>query len=184
MWGGGGLYDRWATFLDQWGTGAQVDPTGLPKLVPEDFTPDGWVRLTNRLTSALEARLVGWADALSRAMGDARDEFTVARALAQARAGLRSVRAVAAHPSLPPDLSKRLLGLVDTQINSSQQALESSVDRMRREGATQTAVEARRRTIRDNSLVVTTQEAPPAAGPAWAAPATEPGRRRIVIPGK
>jgi len=188
LWGGGGTYNQWVAFLDRWGAGEQVDPAGLPPLVKLDFTGDGWARIVNRLTDALSARLQGWADALTRAIGAATDEFGVARALAQARGGLRTVRALTAHPGLPPEVAKGLLDMVDGQVRALQQSLEEQVETLRRSGANPSLVEARRRTFRENALTVVTAEptgaGSPAASPPPAAPAgdpTAPGRRRVIV---
>ncbi len=158
MWGDGGHYHRWASFLERWGAGEQVDPATLPALSPQDFTGDSWERFTLRLTDALSKRLQLWADELTRAMGEARDEFGVARALGQSRSGLRTVRALAAHPGIPEELRSRVAELMDRQVRSAQKSLEDQVDSMRRSGVSHRDVEARRRTIRDNSLLAVTRE--------------------------
>jgi len=179
MWGGGGgHYDIWAAFLERWAAGEDADASGLPPLAPEAFTGDTWERLVNRINQAISRRLQAWAAALGRAMGDARDEFGVARALTQARDGLRTIRGLAAHPHLPPDLTARLTDLVNSQIRASQEAIERSVETMRRAGADCGAVEARLRTIRDNSLLGAVSG--PATSPAWAVDPSAPSRRRVI----
>jgi hypothetical protein len=179
MWGGGGgQYDIWATFLERWAAGEDVDASGLPLLPPEAFTGDTWERLLNRINQAISRRLRLWAEALARAMNTAGDEFGVARALTQARDGLRRIRVLAAHPHLPPDLTTRLADLVDAQIRASQEAIERSVETMRRSGADRAAVEARLRTVRENSLLAVVSG--PAAMPAWAVDPSAPSRRRVI----
>jgi hypothetical protein len=184
MWAGGGLYNSWAEFLDRWGTGDRtVDASALPSLQREDFLGDSWERLANRITDALGKRLRLWAETLGRATGAARDEFTVSRALADAHAGLRPIRALAAHPGLPPDLAAKLLEAVDRQIRAAQESLEDQVESMRRTGSDRRAVEDRLRTIRDHPLTSLLNEAAPAQsapGPAWSIDPTTPPRRRIV----
>lgn len=203
MWGGGGAYDRWAAFLDEWSTGAPLDPSTLPALGADDLPGDAWARLSNRVTGAIDARLTGWATALNRAMGEARDEFEIGRALGQARTGLRSVRGLAGSGALPPELTGRLLSYVDDQIRAAQQSLEKAVDRMRVDGADPRAVERRLRAVRDNPLTAVLREpavspaaspaqpppqlhAAPAAGgaasaaPGWASDPMNPPRRRVI----
>ena len=185
MWGGGGAYNIWVAFLDRWAAGEPADPTTLPPLIVEAFSGDGWERVVNRLSDAVSRRMQAWADSLSRAIGAARDEFGVARALTQAREGLRSVRAFTTHPGLPKNISAALLDMVDRQVRSMQDSLEEQVERQRRDGAPTTRVEARLRTIRDNALTaVTAEQAPPIAGPAtvaWAGDPAAPSRRRIIV---
>ncbi|MGI5245919.1 hypothetical protein [Dactylosporangium sp. CA-139066] len=177
MWGDGGPYARWAAFLEQWSAGAPADPADLPALAPADLPPDGWERLGNRLSGAVSQRLQDWARALSAGLSGARDEFSVARALVQARGGLHPVRSLAAHPALPEDLRRRLAEIVDTSIASAQDQLERQVDGLRRGGAPKSVVDARLRTIRDNPL---TAAAPAARPDAWLGATA--GRRRVVRP--
>jgi hypothetical protein len=185
LWGGGGgHYNEWADFLERWGAGEMLDASRLPLLPPEVFAGETWERFGKRLTGAVSDRLKSWSTALTRAMGEARDEFAVARTLTQARDGLRTIRALVAHPSLPPDVSQRLGSMVDSQIKSAQEMLEKSVfDAMRSSMSSRSLLEARLRTIRDNSLVVTTTEdgRRAAAGPsAWAFDPTAPAKRRVI----
>lgn len=182
MWGGGGLYPTWAAFLDRWAAGEQLDPASLPPLRIEDFAGDTWARLSTRLTDALDRRLAAWAAALTAGIGEARDEFEVARALVNGRLGLAAIRALANHPGLPPEFAAQLLGLVDTQVGSAQRALEAEVERMRRSGVRRDVVEARLRTVRDNPLTEATRERPPASGPdVWYVDPTTPGRRQVIV---
>jgi hypothetical protein len=174
MWADGGPYERWSTALRRWGAGEQSDLAGLPPLAGEDFSEDQWLRLANHLADALSKRLDLWSAALARAIGEATDEFGVARALTQARAGLRPIRAAAAHPGLPADLATKFLELVDTQVRSMQQSLEKVPDEMRRSGTDAALAELRRRTIRESPL--TAQAPQPWLGPA------EPLRRRVIPP--
>jgi hypothetical protein len=181
MWGHAGPYQEWATFLEEWRTGAMVDATGLPPLTPEDLTTDAWERLSHRLLDAISVRLRGWATALMRATAAARDEFGVALALAQARSGLHAIRALAVHPGLPADLRERLLTTVDSAIRSAQQSLEDSVRDMRRDGRTKAEMDARLRTIRDNSLEAVVQPGNAPAPPAPTVDPLNPSRRRIAF---
>ncbi len=185
LWGDGGRYQRWADFLDRWGHGEPLDPAHLPPLHPEDFTPDSWQRLVDRISDALSTRLQTWADVLSRELGHAPDEFSAARALGHARANLRSIRALAGHPALPSDLGARLVEMIDSQITAVQRTLDEQVDAMRRSAVNRTVVEARLRTLRDNSLAVVVGEdaTRPTDGPpdAWAGDPANPPRRRVVL---
>jgi hypothetical protein len=187
MWGGGGLYQTWTNVLDAWSTGEPADLGTLPRLDQSDFTGESWVRLTDRLTGAISRRLQTWADVLNRTMATAGDEFEVARALADARAGLLPVRALAGHPALPAELAQRLLDLVDDQIRKVQRTLEGEVQRLSREGAPRDLVERRLRTIRDNSLCVVAGQPLGGHGPgvqldAWYVDPSASGRRRVVRP--
>jgi hypothetical protein len=175
-------YDIWAEFLERWGRDEPVDPSALPPLAPEDLATDSWTRLTDRLLNAIEARTTTWAKALMQAMAHARDEFEAARAMAQARHGLISIRSLTAHPSLPADLRQKLLEIVDRKIESSQQSLEDQIQRQARNSGDRRMAEARLRTLRDNSLVAAVA-APPAAVAAdgWATDMSAPGRRRIIV---
>jgi hypothetical protein len=182
MWVNGGLYEVWAAFLDRWGAGEALDPAKLPKLVPEDFTSDSWQRLVDRVAEALSRRLKSWSDTLSRELSAATDEFTAARALNHARWSLSPIRAVAASPALPAELSTRLLGLVDTQIRSTQRQLDDQTERLRRSGVPPVAVEARLRTIRENPLTaVTDGTGGQATGDGWAVDPTATPRRRVIV---
>lgn len=180
MWGDGGIYQRWAEALDRWQAGEPVDLAALPEFAPGDLPGDGFERLANRVTAALSRRLQVWADALTRSLSHAADEFAVGKALVEARQGLRPIRALAAHDRLPAELASRLLELINAEIRSAQQALEDQVEAMRRGGADRRAVEARRRTIRDSSLSTVVAEDPAAGTTGWLADPATPPRRRII----
>jgi hypothetical protein len=165
MWPDGGPYETWSIFLRRWGAGERVDAADLPPLSIEDFTPDQWVRLSNHVSTALSRRLAAWAQGLTMAIQEARDEFGVARALTQARVGLRAIRAVAAHPGLPDDLTAKFVESVDTQVRSAQRMLETQVEDLRRSGVDRSRVEARLQTLRHNALTEVIRDA---AGPAEA----------------
>ncbi|MDT0445438.1 hypothetical protein [Streptomyces johnsoniae] len=185
LWGSGGAYQAWADHLERWARGEQPAPGQLPALAPADFSAETWQRLAARLTAALSAGLQTWADALTAAVSaDNDDEFAVGRALAQARHGLRGIRALAGHPGLPGDMRARLIQLVDGQVAKAQQDLERMV---RRDAAAATdphRIEARLRTLRDNSLTAVLAEdagrQPDAAG--WDYDPAAPPRRRVVRP--
>jgi hypothetical protein len=187
MWDTTGLYATWADFLERWGAGEQLDPSVLPQLKQEDFAGDSWERLARRLGNAVGARLNLWSQGLNRGTSEARDEFEVGRALASARLGLRTIRALAAHPGMPVELRTALLESVDRQVHQAQQTLESQVEDDRRRGVPRSAVEARLRTLRDNRLTVVTSdgtaEAPPveAVTPTWAVDPNVTRRRRVVL---
>jgi septum formation topological specificity factor MinE len=193
LWAGGGTYDQWAAYLETWAAGARDHGEHLPRLREQDFPSDGWERIGNRLTGALSQRLKGWAEALTRAVGECGSEFEVGRALAQARDGLREARRLTQHPGLPPEMREKLLQIVDRQVESAQNELERQVDRMRRAGTRPEHVEARLRTLRDNRLTAVLAEqagggggkAPgsvPAHGsPGWALPPGTSARRRIIV---
>ncbi|MEY9993897.1 hypothetical protein ABIE67_005929 [Streptomyces sp. V4I8] len=197
LWGDGGGYQAWVDFLRRWAAFEPVDPAALPTLTQEHYDADTWVRLTNHLTGALDTRLVAWAEALVRALGQARDDFSYGRELAQARVGLRSVRALAGHPGLPESLRTRLTELIDRQIPQLQAQLEQNLDDELRRGADVRLVERRRRALRDNALTVVLDQSPPQASapppatgardsaPAappdpWAYDPAAPPRRRIA----
>ncbi|MFC9649533.1 hypothetical protein [Streptomyces sp. NPDC056937] len=213
LWAHGGTYETWAAFLADWAAGSggaarthapsgthatsggRSDGAGLPPLRQEDFAADTWDRLRLRLTDALSARLQRCADALAAALGEAADEFSVGRALAQARSGLHPVRALANHPALPEDLRPRLLKMVDDATRSLQQDLERAVESMVSEGGDPRRIEARRRTLRDNPLTAVTSAPPPvptadppvstarpAATGGWSYDPTATGRRRVTPP--
>lgn len=193
MWTTGGSYGAWAEFLERFASGETVDPSRLPALQAEDFPPDGWERFGRRLGEGVSGRLNLWAEGLNRGISEARDEFEVGRALASARIGLRTVRALARHPGLPAELRDRLLESVDGQVRKAQDELEAQVEQDRRRGARPQDVEARLRTLRDNRLTAVLLEDPgrppgpaPAPGPLqastpaapWAVdPGTTPRRR-------
>lgn len=181
MYGSGGHYRAWAEFLDRWQAGEQPEPGRLPQLGPEDFAGESWERLANRLTGALSRQLQSWADALTRAMAGARDEFGVARALGHARWGLRSIREVAGHPGLPEALREQLLAAVDRQVRSAQASLEAQVEQLRRDGVERRLVEARLRTLRDNPLTSAVPGASAPPGAAWSSDPTAPRSRRVIV---
>lgn len=178
----GGAFQIWATFLDSWADGGQPDVAALPAIDRHHFAGDGWARLTDRITGALDRRLTTWSGVLAREFSAARDEFAAARALHHARWELAPIRALAGAAALPEEVRGRLTELVETQIRSVQDQLERHVERMRRSGTPRAAVEARLRTIRDNPLtgVLT---GPPVPGPAagWAADPTVTPRRRVIL---
>ncbi|GAA4951732.1 hypothetical protein [Actinoplanes utahensis] len=182
MWVTGGAFQTWAGFLDRWAAGEAADPATLPALDPGHFAGDSWARLTQRITAALDRRLTTWSATLSRELSAARDEFTAAHALHQARRQLAPIRALAAAPALPEELRTRLPALIDSRIHSVQDQLEQHVDRMRRAGMPHRAVEARRRTIRDNPLTAALTS-PPAPGPGagWAIDPAAAPRRRVTL---
>lgn len=191
LWGEGGAYQAWVDFLRRWAASEPVDAAALPTLTEEHWDSDTWARLANHLTGALDTRLVAWAEALVRALGQARDDFSYGRELAQARTGLQSVRAVAAHPGLPESFRERLTRLVDDQIGQIQAQLEQSLDEELSRGADRRLLERRRRALRDNALTAVLDQPPPpptppppghpapAADP-WAYDPTAPPRRRIA----
>lgn len=183
MWLRGGTYETWAAFLERWATGDDDGVHALPQIRPGDFNAETMARFTNRITGAMSKRLQAWADLLTRAIATHPDEFSVGRTLSQARVGLRGVRALAVHPGLPQELRTQLTRMLDEQIGSVQDQLEQDVDRMARQGAGERAVEARRRTIRDNALTAVVAEAPGtydrSAG--WSVDPGAKSRRQIVV---
>ncbi|SBV05638.1 hypothetical protein YW5DRAFT_03035 [Streptomyces sp. Ncost-T6T-1] len=181
LWTSGGSYRAWADHLDAWAdVRVPVDLT-LPGLVPADFAAETWTRLVERIRQALDRRLKHWSRVLTAAMAEASDEFSVGRALVQARAGLREIRAMAGHPGLPADLRDRLREAIDEQIHDAQRSLEQQVESMRRESVAPSLIEARLRAVRDSSLVAALDGPPPATGPdPWRLdPAARP-RRRVI----
>lgn len=187
MWLSGGTYHDWAGFLGRWATGDATGIELLPVVDPAELNPETLVRLTDRLTGALSTRLQDWADRLTRSMAAETDEFSVGRALAQARAGLHSIRALADHRALPEELRRRLVEIVDRQIRSTQVALEDDLDRFAARGVSSRIVEARRRTIRDNPLTAVLSQPPGPAvesGPGsteWMLDPAAPRHRRVIL---
>ncbi|MFE9994414.1 hypothetical protein [Streptomyces avermitilis] len=178
LWGDGGPYAAWVGFLRRWAALEPVDPGTLPAIVPEDFQGDTLARLTKHLTDAMDARLNDWAERLLRAMAHSTDEFSVGRELAQARAGLNTVRALAGHPGLPPKVREELTGLVDRQIPEIQAQLERNLDVEARRGADPRLLERRRRTLRENALTSVLAAPPPPLAPPSVPPSA--GRRSPV----
>ncbi|HTF11188.1 MAG TPA: hypothetical protein VK659_23740, partial [Asanoa sp.] len=155
------------------------DPVTLPRLAPEDFAGDSWERLINRIGDAVNRRLLAWAETLARELPAARDEFAAARALNHARWALAPIRALAGAPGLPDDVRARLLAMVDGQVASVQQQLDEQVRRLRRTATPPAAVEARLRTIRENSLTAVTRGTH-ATNAGWSADPTARPRRRVI----
>ncbi|MCX4529763.1 MULTISPECIES: hypothetical protein [unclassified Streptomyces] len=192
LWGHGGDYQTWTDHLRRWaeegaaGTGDAA--ARLPRLRPEDFHHETWVRLVNQLTEAVSRRLQACADSLTGALAEAADEFAAGRALVQSRPGFDAVRALASHPSLPEDVRTRLRKLVDDQIEGLQRQLEEQLERAVRRGTDRTWAEERRRTLRDNPLTTASAAAgagatAPAAAPApggWSYDPATPTRRRVI----
>jgi hypothetical protein len=187
-WQGDGAYHAWAEFLQRWARARQdatlPAPGTLPSLSRADLPGDAWERLGNRLTEAMSQRLQGVADALARALSEATDEFEAGRALTHSRAGLRDVRALAAHPALPQELRGRLTHMIDEQIRHLQGQLEAQLDRSPAWRADPRRAEARRRTLRDNALtaILAQPPAPPplTEGHGWAFDPAGRARRRIM----
>ncbi|MGP3690420.1 hypothetical protein ACTVZO_37965 [Streptomyces sp. IBSNAI002] len=183
LWTSGGHYRAWADHLEAWADErVPVDPA-LPGMAPADFAADTWNRLVERLRQALDRRLNLWSRRLTEAMAEASDEFSVGRALVQARTGLREIRTMAGHPGLPADLRDRLRTAIDDQIRDAQRSLEQQVEDMRRDGTDPRLIEARLRAVRDSSLTGALDGPPPAAGtgpdPWRQDPAARP-RRRVI----
>jgi hypothetical protein len=192
MWGDGGAYAAWATYLERWSKDLGTPDDGLPTLAQADFAPETWVRLTNRIIDALNARMRLWSTALTTDLGQAATEFAAGRALGQARTGLASLMRLAGHPGLPADLREQLRAVVEQQVTSVQRSLEDSLQRQAAAGGPRAAIEARRRTFRDNPLTAVLG-GPPAAAPGtpsvppapaadpWAYDPTAPPRRTLAI---
>ncbi|MET7650929.1 MULTISPECIES: hypothetical protein [unclassified Streptomyces] len=181
--GGASPYRTWADFLEHWARGDRPDgPGDLPRLDPGDLPADAWQRLLVRVRTAVEERLQQGLDAMVRDVNAARDEFTAGRALTRGRVTLRSVRTLLHHPCLPEDFRDPVLRAVDTQVQALQDNLEQGLARRLADGDDPRAVEARRRTYRDNPLTAVLADAPPTAPVPAAAPDVG-GRRRIVRPG-
>lgn len=183
MYGEGGAYAAWAAYLEEWSAGGNPDSAMLPPMDPHELTEDARARFGSRLSEALQRRLKRWAEDFTRGTGNARDAFAFQLVLAQARDGLRSIRALGAHPGLPEELRSRFTELVDGQVRSAQDLLERQFDQLaRRPGADLRAIDERRRALRDGPLTAVSTEAPgPVADPWLPGPGT--GGRRRVIPG-
>ncbi|MEV8017841.1 hypothetical protein AB0O76_16150 [Streptomyces sp. NPDC086554] len=185
LWGDGGTYGAWVEFLRRWEEFEPVDPAALPAIAEEQFDGATVQRLTLHVGRALDRRLRSWADKLGRAMSSARDEFSYGRELAQARAGLQAVRAMAGHPGLPQKLREGMTELVDRQIPQIQDQLERLLDDAERRGDDPRAVERLRRTLRDNALTGVLGQGPPPAPSAaapdpWAYDPAAAPRRRVI----
>jgi hypothetical protein len=184
VWADGGTYGAWAHLLDRWARGEAVDPAALPTLAREQFDADTWARLTVRITTALNDRLVAWARATSRSVGAANGDFAFSQALAQARDGLRAVRGFASAPALPDELRSQLVAMVDDQVRQAQTQLEEQAKKLARQGLDRHHAEQRLRAIRDNALTAILAEAPSApAAHMWRPPDTNHLPRRRIIPG-
>ena len=184
LWGAGGPYQEWADHLRRWSAGEPVDLTALPTVELGDLTEDHWVRLTNQLHDAVARRLAEWAQVLARAMNNASDDFSVSRALVDARAGMQPIRSLAAHPGLPAGLTGPLLTTVDSQVRSVQETFEQQVESLRQRGVDRSAVEARLRVIRDNPLTAALTDvhaAPINSTGVRAADPTIATRRRVIV---
>jgi hypothetical protein len=201
MWLTGGTYHAWAVFLDRWTVGDAAGIDDLPRVDPSELNAETLVRLTDRIFSALATRLQTWADRMTRAMAAESDEFSVGRALTQARQGLQAIRALAAHPALPDDLRGQLSDLIDRQIEAAQDSLETDCGRLASSGVPARIVEARRRTIRDNRLTAVLADPSSATtagnsagsptgsptgstavgGADWLGDPTAPRRRRVIL---
>jgi len=183
VWGDGGAYATWTAYLARWGADLGVADEPLPPLAQEDFAPQTWVRLTNHVLDAINARIRLCLDALTNDMASARSEFAFGQALIRARTGFASILRLAGSPSLPEDLRGRLREMVEQQIVSVQQSLQRDGEDLERSGMRRADADARRTTIRSNPLtgVLTSAMAVPQAvpgaadaPPAWA---PDPGRR-------
>jgi hypothetical protein len=191
VWGDGGDYAAWTSYLQRWQADLRTADEPLPALRSEDFAPQTWVRLTNHIIDAINGRLRAWTDAFMADVGAARSEFAFSRALVGARTGLASVLRLADHASLPEDLRGQLRGQVERQIRSMQQTLEQDTAGLEREGWSRADAEVRRRSVRESPLtaVLTAPTPPPApdSGPAentpdpWAFDPSQRPRRRLVI---
>lgn len=184
LWGAGGPYHVWVDHLRRWRAGEPVDSATLPTVELLDLTEDHWVRLTNQLHQAIDLRLRDWTLALTRAMNTASDDFSVSRALVDARAGIHPIRSLAAHPGLPAGLTEPLLSAVDGQIRAVQETLERQVESLRHSGVDRSLVEARLRVIRHNALTAAICDihAPPTRPTeSWSVDPTVAARRRVVV---
>ena len=185
-------YQEWAGYLEHWSEGGTVDSAALGPLDQDAYAEDTWMRLSNRFTGAMNRRLELWQASLSRAVAAAADEFECGRALQQSRAGLRTIRVLAADERLPELLRTRLTALIDGAVRSMQEQLERNVDRMRGTGDANRRVEARLRTLRDNPLTAVSTDtaveraaagsASTAPGPAAVSDPFDTPRRRIARP--
>ncbi|MBV7699936.1 hypothetical protein [Streptomyces sp. TRM70350] len=179
-WGHGGPYETWVDFLHRWAAAEPpAGPATLPPLSQDDFPGETWERFALHLGEALDKRLKSWDRHLAQALLAAPDEFSAGRALAQARAGLQEVRAVAGHPGLPETIRTRFTELVESQITDFQSQIERNLDNLAAtNGSDIRWIEQRRRTVRDNAL--TAQPTTPTADP-WAQAHTGDRPRRRVV---
>ena len=183
MWLTGGVYQQWADFLDRWAVGQAEATAALPAVDPATLTADTMSRLSARLSSALQARVDRWSAAFTADWQRARDDFDAARALTQARTGLRSLRALTAHPGLPLDVQKLLSDSIDRTISDLQTQLERGLDRQAAASLDRTAVERLRRVLRENALtaVLSEQRDAAAAAPFFSAASVGDRPRRQVL---
>ncbi|MEV7645443.1 hypothetical protein AB0O32_36620 [Streptomyces rubiginosohelvolus] len=186
LWAGGGSYQAWVDHLETWADGATTtggSVSALPDLPVERLPADAWQRLYVRIGNAVSRRFQSWADGLVTAVAAAPDEFSAGRALTQARAGLREIRATVSHPGLPEEVRQKLLASVDAQIRRLQGEIDAQTDAAAPDSSASPWAEARRRTVRDNRLTRVLDEDPAAVAqrpPAdWSYdPAT--ARRRVI----
>jgi hypothetical protein len=177
MWGDGGTYAQWAKFLEDWSdekAGLDAIPNALEQA---DFAEHTWVRLLTRVQDSVQKRLDRWNAQLTRALAATSDEFTIGRALTQARGGCRAIRELCLQPGLPEELRTRLIAQIDQQIRSVQTSMEQQAMDLRRSGD-YNASEMLLRVVRDNRLdVVTTPNGPTTAD--WFTSGV-PARRRVI----
>lgn len=182
MWGYGGAYSDWADFLERWAVAEQMLTDRPPALDPDDFDGPTWTRLMLRIQDAVNTKLGRWSDALVRQLGEATDEFSWGRALAQSRVGLRTILGLASMPELPTEVRDRLRAQFDGTIRATQTTLEDSAQRDLR-GPRARDAEMRLRQLRQNPL--TGALSPVRVEPGQTYPALAPapgsGRRRTII---
>lgn len=130
MWGHGGVYAEWVTYLDRFARGQEAGLSLPPRIEPGDLDSDTMARLGNHLHDALSGRIDSWVAALNRAINTASGEFALGRALAQGRDGLRSLLAFADHAPLPEELRGQLRQIVERQVRTAQESLEQDVGRV------------------------------------------------------
>ena len=191
MWGDGGAYAVWTSYLHRWGADLRTPDEPLPPLRQEDLAPATWVRLTNHIVDAINGRLRAWTDAFAADMGAARSAFAYGQSLIHARTGLASVLRLAGHPSLPEDLRAQLRGMVEGQIRSLQQSLDDEAADLERRGVPRADAEVQRRMLRETPLTAVLSQPPAPEPPAPGQPGTQPDpwafdpaqrpRRRLVI---
>ncbi|WP_017583193.1 hypothetical protein [Nocardiopsis valliformis] len=159
-------YGRWVGFLRAWERqeAGSHEADALPVLTQGSLPSTSWPLLVNHLVGAVSTRLGIWNAALTRAIAQANDPFSIGRALAQSRSGLHALRAVAGHPHLPGDLTRQLLEQVDAQVRSAQQQLEEQAARPVARGADTAQMQALLRAVRENPLTAVLAAAPSSGG--------------------
>lgn len=125
-----GDYATWAAWLDRFGRGVVHDPSALPRIRGEELGGPAAARLTQRCHAALDARLTGWTQRLSRDIANAGSAQGLEIVLKDARAQLLELRRLAEAPNLFEELRSSLSETLRDAVERAQ----GELDRNAREG--------------------------------------------------